>query len=369
MVVVACELTKLTYENQYLMTVDKDTVPRLDKRSRHFLKILIESYLSEGQPVGSRALSRDSDLSLSPATVRNVMADLEERGFIRSPHTSSGRVPTIQGYRFFVDSLLAVKPPDEIEINNLRDELLLPDFGSKALIEKASFMLTGVTSLASIVSIPKPDKSGLKHIEFIPLNQRRVLVVMVIGNDEVQNRIIHVDREFTQSDFTEFANYLNSRLDGQQEFPTIRDEIIREMKAAREHVNSMMINAIRMAEQAMQDDTPGDYVLAGETKLMDFADAVNLDKLKHLFEAFHQKQEILKLLDRCAEADGIQIFIGNESGYDVLEEWSVVTAPYSIDGNHVGVLGVIGPTRMAYDRIIPIVDITARLLGLALKAD
>ncbi len=351
------------------MTVDKETVPQLDERSQHFLKILIESYLNEGQPVGSRALSRDSSLSLSPATVRNVMADLEDRGFIRSPHTSSGRVPTVQGYRFFVDSLLAVKPLEEIEINHLREELLLPESGSKALIEKTSFVLTSVTNLASIVSVPKPDKSGLKHIEFIPLSQQRVLVVMVIGNDEVQNRIIHVDREFTQSEFTEFANYLNSCLDGRQEFAAIRDKIIQEMKAAHEHANSMMITAIQMAEQAMQGDAQGDYVLTGATKLMDFADMVNLDRLKHLFEAFHQKQEILKLLDRCAEADGIQIFIGNESGYGVLEEWSVVTAPYSINGNHVGVLGVVGPTRMAYDRIIPIVDITARLLGLALNAD
>jgi len=350
------------------VTADKDTASRLDERSQHFLKVLIESYLSEGQPVGSRALSRDSGLSLSPATVRNVMADLEDCGFIRSPHTSSGRVPTVQGYRFFLDSLLAVKPLEEVEIKNLR-EALLPEFGSKALIEKTSFVLTGVTNLASIVSIPRPDKSGLKHIEFIPLSQQRVLVVMVIGNDEVQNRIIHVDREFTQSEFAEFANYLNSRLDGRQEFTSIRDEIIQEMKAAREHANSMMMTAIQMAEQAMQEDVQGDYVLMGETKLMDFADIVNLDKLKHLFEAFHQKQEILKLLDRCAEADGIQIFIGNESGYEVLEEWSVVTAPYSIDDSHVGVLGVIGPTRMAYDRIIPIVDITARLLGLALEAD
>lgn len=351
------------------MTADRDAASLLDERSQHFLKILVESYLNEGQPIGSRALSRDSGLSLSPATVRNVMADLEERGFIRSPHISSGRVPTVQGYRFFVDSLLAVKPLEEIEINNLREALFIPEFGSKALIEKTSFVLTGVTNLASIISIPRPDKSGLKHIEFIPLNQQRVLVVMVIGNDEVQNRIIHVDREFTQSEFTEFANSLNSRLDGRQELVSIRDEIIQEMKATREHVNNMMITAIQMAEQAMRDDVPGDYVLTGETKLMDFADMVHLDKLKHLFEAFHQKQEILKLLDRCAGADGIQIFIGNESGYEVLEEWSVVTAPYSIDGNHVGVLGVIGPTRMAYDRIIPIVDITARLLGLALEAD
>ena len=350
------------------MTADKNITPQLDERSQHFLKVLIELYLNEGQPIGSRALSRDSGLSLSPATVRNVMADLVDLGFIRSPHTSSGRVPTVQGYRFFVDSLLAVKPLEEIEINNLREELLLPEFGSKALIEKTSLLLAGVTNLA-IVSVPKPDKLGLKHIEFIPLNHQRVLVVMVIGDDKVQNRIIHVDREYTQSEFTEFANYLNSRLDGRQEFATIRDEIIQEMKAAREHANSMMMTAIRMAEQAMRDEIPGDYVLTGETRLMDFADMINLNKLKHLFEAFHQKQEILRLLDRCVEADGIQIFIGNESGYDVLEEWSVVTAPYSIDGNHVGVLGVIGPTRMAYDRIIPIVDITARLLGLALKAD
>ena len=295
------------------------------------------------------------------------MSDLEDLGFIQSPHTSSGRVPTVRGYRFFIDSLLAVKPLEEAEINAFRDELV-PSIGSPLLVERASGLLADVTNLASVVSIPKPSEAGVTHIEFIPLQQRRILVVIVMGNDEVQNRVIDVDQDFTASQLTEFANYLNSRLKACS-FAAVRDGIIREMKRERESANLMMAQAIAMAEKALGDDMNGDYVLTGETSLMDFADSETLGNLKDLFEAFHQKQEILKLLDRCAEADGIQIFIGSESGYHVLDDWSVVTAPYSIDGSHVGVLGVIGPTRMAYDRVIPVVDITARLLGAALKAD
>ena len=229
-------------------------------------------------------------------------------------------------------------------------------------------MLSGVTDLASVVSIPRQNQSGLKHIEFIPLNENRVLVVMVFNNDEVENRIIYMDREYPANELTEMSNFLNTRLLG-RDFKTVRDEIISEMKAEREHANSMMLKTIQVAEQVLENQEHGDYVLMGETNLMDFAEMTDVGKLKHLFEAFHQKQEILHLLDRCVAADGIQIFIGHESGYKVLDEWSVVTAPYSVDGDHLGVLGVIGPTRMAYDRVIPIVDITARLLGSALQGD
>jgi len=295
------------------------------------------------------------------------MSDLEELGFIRSPHTSAGRVPTVQGYRFFVDSLLSIKPLDDVEVKSLREKLA-PDLGSKLLVERASSVLSGITDLASVVSIPKQDKFDLKHIEFIALSERRVLVVMVINEDEVQNRIIDVERDYTPSELIEFANFLNSQFLG-RDFKSVRSEIIREMKSERETANTMMLTAIHMAEQVLDTDDAGDYVLMGETNLMDFAEMATLNKLKHLFDAFHQKQEILHLLDRCVSADGIQIFIGNESGYEVLDEWSVVTAPYSVGGNQLGVLGVIGPTRMAYDRVIPIVDITARLLGSALKHD
>lgn len=338
---------------------------QLNDRSQHLLKVLVEHYLSDGQPVGSRTLSRDSGLQLSPATVRNVMSDLEELGFISSPYTSAGRIPTVQGYRFFVDSLLSVKPLDDIEVDLLREELA-PELGSKGLIERASAVLSGITDLASVVSIPKQDKFDLKHIEFILLSERRVLVVMVLKEDEVQNRIINLERDFTSAELLEFSNYLNSCFLG-RDFATVRSEIIREMKSQQEDANTLMLTVIHMAEQVLDVDEVGDYVLMGETNLLEFAETQKLRKLKQLFDAFHQKQEILNLLDRCVQAQGIQIFIGDESGYEVLDEWSVVTAPYSVNGTQVGVLGVIGPTRMAYDRVIPIVDITARLLGSALK--
>jgi len=338
---------------------------QLNDRSQHLLKVLVEHYLNDGQPVGSRTLSRDSGLQLSPATIRNVMSDLEDFGYIHSPHTSAGRIPTVRGYRFFVDTLLSVKPLDDVEVDSMREEMT-PELGRKQLIERTSSLLSGITDLASVVSVPRQDKFDLRHIEFIPLNDRRVLVVMVINDEEVQNRIIHTDRAHSAAELTEFGNYLNSCF-VEKDLATVRSEIIREMKAQRENANGMMMTAINMAEQALQPENAGDYILMGETKLMDSADVSSMDKLKHLFDAFHKKQEILNLLDRCVEAQGIQIFIGQESGYEVLDEWSVVTAPYSVDGEQIGVLGVIGPTRMAYDRVIPIVDITARLLGTALK--
>jgi heat-inducible transcriptional repressor len=351
------------------VTSEIDASTQLTERAQSILKALVEHYLSDGQPVGSRTLTKETGLDLSPATVRNVMSDLEELGFIRSPHTSSGRVPTVQGYRFFVDTLLSVKPLQHIEIEELRSQLSKGvELDTKHVIERASVLLSGITDLASVVSIPRRNSSGLKHIEFISLNNHRVLVVMVLNSDEVENRVVHLDRDYSNSELVEMSNFLNSRLMG-RDFRTVRDEIIKEMKAEREYANSMMLKTIQMAEQVLEERDDGDYVIKGETNLMDFAEEGAFSKLKHLFEAFHQKQEILHLLDRCVSAEGIQIFIGNESGYEVLDEWSVVTAPYSVDGNHLGVLGVIGPTRMAYDRVIPIVDITARLLGSALRSD
>jgi heat-inducible transcriptional repressor len=353
------------------VTQEVESTPHLTERAQSILKVLVEHYLLDGQPVGSRTLSKDSGLSLSPATVRNVMSDLEELGFIHSPHTSAGRVPTVQGYRFFVDTLLSAKSAHDIgfDIEDLRQQLYPgAALGGKQLIERASALLSGVTDLASVVSMPRQNQSGLKHIEFIQLNDKRVLVVMVFTNDEVENRIIYLDREYPDSELTEMSNFLSSRLMG-KDFKTVRDEIIREMKAEREHANNMMLKTIEMAEQVLDSKDHGDYVLMGETKLMDFTQMSDVGKLKHLFEAFHQKQEILHLLDRCVAADGIQIFIGKESGYEVLDEWSVVTAPYTVNGDQLGVIGVIGPTRMAYDRVIPIVDITARLLGSALRGD
>jgi len=338
----------------------------LDDRAQRLLKALVERYVADGQPVGSRTLARELNLELSPATIRNVMADLEALGFINSPHTSAGRVPTVRGYRFFVDTLLSVKPLADTEVQSM-SSTLTPGQQSAELVENASSLLSAVTHMAGVVTLPRHERLELRHIEFLRLSDRRVLTILVVNEQEVQNRIIEVQRDFTPAELTEIANFLNERFLG-RDLKHIRKTLLAEMREAREHMNRMMINAIDMAEQVFKDPAGrDDYILAGETNLMGFAELGALEKLKDLFDAFYQKREILLLLDQCINTDGVQIFIGDESGYEVLDECSLVTAPYSVDGELVGVLGVIGPTRMAYDRVIPIVDLTARLLGAALK--
>jgi heat-inducible transcriptional repressor len=340
--------------------------PVPDERSQHLLKVLIQRYIREGHPVGSRTLSRDSGLDLSPATVRNVMADLEEMGLVRSPHTSAGRVPTPLGLRFFVDTLLTVEPPDNLEEERLRQRLD-PDQDIADLLSKTSSLLSEVTRLAGVVTLPRRERLQLRHVEFLSLSERRVLVILVVNNREVQNRIIYTKRPYSASDLQQAANYLNSLFAG-RDLLDAREQLLAEMRSARESMNQMMLAAIEMADKAFTSEEEGDdYVLAGQTNLMGFAELANMDKLRQLFDAFNEKQQILHLLDSALSADGIQIFIGEESGYRVLDECSIVTAPYEVDGQLVGVLGVIGPTRMAYDRVIPIVDLTARLLAAALK--
>ncbi|HKK13422.1 MAG TPA: heat-inducible transcriptional repressor HrcA [Gammaproteobacteria bacterium] len=338
----------------------------LNERAQHLLKVLIDRYVHDGEPVGSRTLARDSRLDLSPATVRNVMADLEETGFVRSPHTSAGRVPTVKGYRFFVDSLLTVKPLESVEVGRLRAQLDL-DVNMKELVGSVSNMLSGLTRLAGVVTLPRRDHAALRRIEFLPLSENRVLAILVFSEREVQNRIIHTERAYSQAELQRAANYLTEHLAG-KDLTEVRRSLIHEMQETRETVNRIMAHAVRMAEQVFSQTTEEeDYVVAGQTNLMDFRELCDVDKLRHLFEAFNEKREILHLLDQCVKAQGVQIFIGEESGYQVLDECSVVTAPYAVDDRVVGVLGVIGPTRMAYDRVIPIVDTTARLLGAALN--
>ncbi|MDX1604617.1 MAG: heat-inducible transcriptional repressor HrcA [Candidatus Competibacterales bacterium] len=339
----------------------------LNERAQHLLKVLIERYISDGQPVGSRTLSRDSGLDLSPATIRNVMADLEELGFLRSPHTSAGRVPTVRGYRFFVDSLLRVKPLQDREVLDLRRHFdVARDTGQ--LLQTVSTVLSGVTQLAGIVMLPRYNIQTLRHIEFLPLSRHRVLVILVLNEQEVQNRIIDVDREFSPSQLQQASNLLNERFAG-TDLLHVRQRLLGELQATRESMNELMETALAMADQVFKDpDTAEDYVLEGQTNLMGFAELSDVEKLRQLFEAFSEKRQILHLLDRCIHARGVQIFIGEESGYQVLDECSVVTAPYAIDDRVLGVLGVIGPTRMAYERVIPIVDVTARLLASALNS-
>jgi heat-inducible transcriptional repressor len=343
----------------------------LSDRAQHLLRVLVESYIREGQPVGSRTLSRESGLNLSSATVRNVMADLEEYGFVTAPHTSAGRVPTDKGYRFFVDTLLRHRPIDKLDetVDELRrrlDEQSGRD--PKSVVAVASQMLSSITHLAGVVTIPRPPHQSLSQIEFLPLSDNRVLAVMVVNGRDVQNRIVQLDRYYSADELRQAANFLNHQFSG-KELSTIREDLVAELKQTGERLNQLMVDAIRVAQQMASETTQGspEYVMAGETYLMEFAELSNVDKLRRLFDAFTAKRDILHLLDRCLHADGVQIFIGQESGYQILDDCSLVTAPYMLDNETVGVLGVIGPTRMAYERVIPIVDLTAKLLGSALK--
>jgi heat-inducible transcriptional repressor len=345
----------------------------LTERAQHLLRVLVESYIREGQPVGSRNLSRDSGLNLSAATVRNVMADLEEYGFVTSPHTSAGRVPTDKGYRFFVDTLLRQRqrPDDAHMLNELNQRLEQEaDRDPKALVAVASQMLSSLTHLAGVVTIPRQPHQSLSQIEFLPLSESRVLAVMVINGRDVQNRIVHLERYYSAEELRRAANFLNQQFGG-KELAQIRLDIVEELTQAGESLNQLMRDAIRVAQQAVGESNhqgQPEYVIAGETNLMEFAELSNVEKLRRLFDAFTSKRDILHLLDQSLGAEGVQIFIGQESGYQILDNCSLVTAPYALDNETVGVLGVIGPTRMAYDRVIPIVDVTARLLGSALNS-
>ncbi len=339
----------------------------LDERTQHLLKALVERYIRDGQPVGSRTLSRDSDLALSPATIRNVMADLEEMGYLQAPHTSAGRVPTTLGYRFFIDTLLPLQTLESWEIDALRQQIDRPVQNTADLARQVSDLLSGITQLAGIVMLPRHNIMTLRHVEFLPLSENRVLVILVLNTQEVQNRIIQTCRTYSAIELQQAANYLNAQFAG-QDIQQVRKNLIRELRETRNRVDHLMQTVLDIAEQTFEPSSnDDDYVVAGQTHLMQCADLSDMEKLRQLFEAFNQKQDLLYLLDQCLCAEGVQLFIGEESGFEVLEECSVVTAPYSVEGEVLGVLGVIGPTRMAYERVIPVVDVTARLLAAVLN--
>jgi heat-inducible transcriptional repressor len=340
--------------------------PLLTERAQNLLRTLIERYIRDGQPVGSRALARDSGMDLSPATIRNVMADLEDMSLVRSPHTSAGRVPTVKGFRLFVDTLLTVSKLKNDEVSRMRD-VLDPDMDMQTLLERTSNMLSGITCMAGLVTLPRRERLTLRQVEFLSLSNQRVLVIMVINEREVENRIIHTKRPYTPAELQQAANYLSQAFSG-HDLISVRKQLLNEMRDCRDHMDRIMCAAIEMANEAFETKgSKEDYVLAGEVNLLEFAELTDIDRLRQLLDAFKQKRGILYLLDTCLNAEGVQIFIGEESGYKVLDDCSLVTAPYSVEGEIVGVLGVIGPTRMAYARVIPIVDVTARLLGAALK--
>ena len=333
----------------------------LNERSQQLFKVLVEQYISDGQPVASKALSNDEKINLSPATVRHVMADLEDLGLIISPHTSAGRVPTPQGYRLFVDNLVTVKPLRGKAVESLRNEMGIDD-SQDGLINKASSLLSGMTKMAGVVTIPRREAVILRHIEFLPLTSNRILVILVVNEQEVQNRVIHTERAFSESELTQTANYLNQEFIG-KDLSLIRDSVLSGMKQERDDMQHIMKMAIQMTDNVVEDQNNDDFVIAGQTNLMEYAEMADMEKLRHLFDAFNAKRDVLHVLDQSIHAEGMQVFIGEESGYSAFESCSVITAPYKVSEEVVGVLGVIGPTRMAYDRVIPLVDVTAKLLG------
>lgn len=336
----------------------------LDERTQLVFKLLVEQYIADGTPVPSRRLASQPGVEVSPATVRNILADLEAQGLVRSPHTSAGKIPTNRGLRFFVDSLLRVQPLDEDRIRALQGELN-PDLSPKELVESASNLLSHLTRMTCVVTLPRRDQVALRHVEFLPLSGSRVLVILVLNDREVQNRVIHTEREYQESELNQAANYINREFGGLS-LIKVREALLASMQSDKDRMDGLMQTALDVASRAFEE--PGqpreELVVAGETNLLDFGDT---DQVRRLFEAFSRKSGILHLLDRCLNTQGIQLFIGEESGFWLLEELSLVTSAYCVQGELAGVLGVVGPTRMAYQDIIPVVDVTAQALSAAMN--
>ena len=339
-----------------------------NERAQFLLKVLIQRFIRDGQPIGSRTLSRDSGMELSPATIRNAMSDLEDLGLIAAPHTSAGRVPTSQGYRLFVDTLIRYKQPKDAEIQKLQTKLTEKASDPQALIGSVSNILSSITSLAGIVTVPRGQRAVLRQIEFLPVSENRVLAILVINDREVQNRILNTEQAHSADELQKAANFINDNYVG-VDLMNIREGLINDLDKTRDSMNQAMHDIISVAQSAMEGaaESEDEFLVTGETNLMDFAELSDIETLRGLFDAFSRKQFMLKLLDKSINASGVQVFIGRESGYQILDDCSLVTAPYHIDDDNIGVLGVIGPTRMAYDRVVPIVDVTARLLESALK--
>ena len=336
----------------------------LDDRSKLLLKTLVERYIADGQPVGSRTLSRATGLDLSPATIRNVMSDLEELGLIVSPHTSAGRVPTAKGYRLFVDTMLTVRRDDVPRLDQLQAAGSLVADRPRQVISQAAHMLSSLSQFVGVVMAPKRP-SVFRHIEFLSLSDRRVLVILVSPDGEVQNRIIHTQTEYTQSQLQEAANFLNSHYAGLT-IDAVRERLRTEVDALRSEIAGLMVKAVEAGSDAMQEQD--DVVVSGERNLLSVSEFTHdMGHLRKMFDLFEQKTQLMRLLEVSNQAEGVRIFIGGESQVVPFEELSVVSAPYEVDGTVVGTLGVIGPQRMPYDRMIQIVDITAKLVSNALS--
>jgi len=338
-----------------------------DPRAKQLLKLLVEHYIAEGTPVASKALATLPGVEVSSATVRNVMSDLESMGLVRSPHTSAGKIPTQQGLRFFVDTLLSVEPWNEDRVREVEAELD-PNLSPSELINTASELLSQFTQMTCLITTPRRNQSHLRQLEFLRLDDERVLVILVLNDRDVQNRVIHLDKSFSDQELAQAANLLNQEFGGRP-LEEMREAVFSSMRADRERMDEVLHSALTMAESALPAQRPPtedqELVVSGERRLLDFT--ADTDIARALFDAISRKGRVLHLLDQCLQSSGVQLYIGQESGYRPLGDMSLVTSSYEVNGQLAGVLGVIGPTRMDYKDVIPVVDVTARVLSAAMR--
>ena len=343
----------------------KEEVTIVNSRAQQLFKLLVEQYIANGTPVPSKTLARLPEVAVSPATVRNVMGELESRGLVHSPHTSAGKIPTQRGLRFFVDSLLMVEPWDVGRVKAVEAELD-GDLSPKELISNASSFLSEITKMTCLISTPKRDKIFLRHVEFLNLGEARLLVILVLNDREVQNRVIHIEKDFSDVELNQAANFINQEFSGLS-LIEVREKVVTGIQADKDLMSKLMQDALDIAASAL--DVPSkdgqDLVVSGESRLLDFTE--DTDTVRALFEGISQKGKVLHLLDQCLQSSGVQLFIGEESGYEPLDDMSLVTKSYEVEGQVAGVLGVIGPKRMDYKDIIPMVDITASVLSAAIR--
>ena len=332
-------------------------------RTLQVFKELVEYYIQQGAPVGSNVLARESELTLSSATIRHIMAELEEADYLYSPHTSSGRIPTTKGYRLYVDNFVQVTPPTDSALAQVERSLMSSEDHAEA-IGCASRILSGMTNLTGVVTLPVQDKLVIQQIEFLSLSPKRVLVVLVFADGSVQNRVIHLDQSYTKSELEKAGNFLTAQIQG-DDIISVQSRIADSMRNDKAHIDEMMQAVMTMMQDA-QEQNSDQYVVAGESNLISSDMGVDSRRLKALFDAFSQKQTVLHLLTQTLKAKGIKIYIGEESGIEIFDSCGVVTAPYTVDGQVVGVLGVIGPRRMPYHAVSTTVDMTAKVLSQAL---
>lgn len=335
----------------------------INERSQQILKTLVDHYIEEGNPVGSQALIKASGISLSSATVRSVLADLEEKGYIYSPHTSAGRVPTTKGYRLFIDSLLSVQPLQDHYFQKLQQEFA-HEKNSENFIDTVTQLLSGLTRHVGLVTVPRVKQQVFRHIEFLSLSDRRILVILVLNEQMVQNRIIQVEHDYSSIELEHAANFLNQHYSGYF-LSNIRKDLLAGMQQDKQLFDSCMQSLLKVADQAFEQQKPNEEVLvAGQQNLLDLAEQNNdIERVRELFATLSQKQALIHLFDQLNQQEGVQIFIGEESGHKLFDDCSMVTSSYQVDGKVVGALGVLGPTRMNYQHVISIVDITAKMLG------